>query len=89
MERQITDEGLLAIEVTRTLNNELGIPLSQAAAIARTAMRSRDAAEARFATASGVSLTLPLLAIERRLRERMLDAMEAVAHVRRGRPRGK
>jgi hypothetical protein len=39
-----------------------------------------------FVTSSGLSLHFPVAEIERRLRERMLDALEATARRRRGRP---
>jgi len=86
VERRITDEGLLATEVARILNIELGVSVERAAAIARDVMSSRTASETSFETPSGLSLHFPVADMERRLRERMMDALEAMARVPRGRP---
>lgn len=87
VERRISDEGLLAIELCRILAKELGIPVTQAAVIVRSSLPRRESAELRFTTASGVQLLLPVASIEHRLRERTLEAVEAVARIPRGRPR--
>ena len=84
--RRITDEGLLAIEGTRLLTTELGVPLAHAAEIAAAAVQSRQDAHMRFLTASGVVVVFPVGDIERRLHERVVDAVEGVAPIRRGRP---
>lgn len=86
VERQVTDEGLLAIEVTRMLASELEIPFSRAAAIARSAVASRSESPLRFVTESGIAVVFPLAAIESRLRQRMIEAVEAIGRVPRGRP---
>ena len=86
VERRVTDDGLLAIEVARILNLELGVSMERAAAIARDAMSSRTPDGMRFSTSSGLSLHFPVVEIERRLRERMMDALEATTRKRRGRP---
>jgi hypothetical protein len=86
VERRVSDDGLLAIEFTRMLNLELGVSMERAAEIAREAMSSRNPGGMTFATSSGLSLHFPVADIERRLRERMMDALEAAAHRRRGRP---
>ena len=86
IERRINDEGLLAIEFARILNLELGVSMERAAAIARDAMNARTRGETSFATPSGLSLHFPNADIERRLRERMMDALEATARKPRGRP---
>ena len=87
IQRRITDEGLLAIELTRLLASELGVPLGRSASLARRALESRSVAEARVSTDSGVTLVFNLTAIEHRLRARLLEAVESVARVPRGRPR--
>jgi hypothetical protein len=86
VERRVSDEGLLAIEFARMLNLELGVSMERAAEIAREAMSSRTPGGMSFVTSSGLSLHFPVAEIERRLRERMLDALEATARRRRGRP---
>lgn len=86
VERRVSDEGLLAIELARILNLELGVSLERAAAIARDMVNSRTASEMGFATPSGLSLHFPVAEIEQRLRQRMMDALEATARVPRGRP---
>lgn len=86
VERQVTDEGLLAIEMTRMLARELGVPLSRAAAISRIAIASRSDMPLRFVTESGIAVVFPLAAIELRLRGRMIEAVEAIGRVPRGRP---
>jgi hypothetical protein len=86
VERQVTDDGLLAIVMTRMLTIELGIPLSRAAAISRTTVASRSESPMRFVTESGITVVFPLAAIELRLRERMIEAVEAIGRVPRGRP---
>jgi hypothetical protein len=86
VERRITDEGLLTIEAVRILRVELGIPLTQAAAIARVSIESRKANELRFDTQS-LAVVFALAEIQRRLHARMVEAAESVARVARGRPR--
>jgi hypothetical protein len=78
---------LLAIEVTRLLARELGAPLGRSADLARKALELRSASEARLSTGSGMTLVFNLTTIEHRLRARMLEAVESVARVTRGRPR--
>lgn len=86
VERRITDEGMLATEVARILNIELGVSMERAAAIARDMMNSRTGSETSFSTPSGLSLHFPVADIERRLRDRIMDALEAMARLPRGRP---
>lgn len=84
--REITDDGLLAIEVTRILVAEVGASLETAVELANRSIRSGTRTEARIATASGVTIVFHLASVEQRLREQMVHAVESVAHVRRGRP---
>jgi hypothetical protein len=86
VERRISDEGLLAIELCRILNLELGVSVAQAATIARGCMRDAAEVELRFATPSGLALSLSLSATRARLRERTMEAVEMVAAAPRGRP---
>lgn len=86
VERRISDEGLLAAEISRILNLELGLSVERAVAIAREVVNSSVGEETTFATVSGLVMRFPLGAIERRLRERMIDALEATVRVPRGRP---
>jgi hypothetical protein len=87
VQRRITDEGLLAIELTRLLSRELGVPVGRSAELARKALESRSTSEATVSTGSGVTLVFSLSAIEDRLRARLIEAVESVARVPRGRPR--
>jgi hypothetical protein len=84
--RVIADEGVLAIELVRLLA-DFGLGVTRAVAITWEAMSSREQGELRYASESGVVLVFPVAAIERRLRDRMVDAIDAVARVPRGRPR--
>ena len=87
IERRINDDGLLAAELCRILNLELGVSLENAAEIARSAIEARiDGGDTRHITSSGLLLLFPIRGIEQRLHQRMLDATESVARVRRGRP---
>lgn len=86
LERQITDDGLLAVQIVRLLVTEFSMRASAAVAIANSAVASRGGPEARFVTQSGLALHFPIAAIERQLRERLLDAIQSVSHVSRGRP---
>jgi hypothetical protein len=87
VQRRITDEGLLAIELTRLLACELAVPLGRSAELARRVLASRSASEVTISTGSGLTLVFSLSAIENRLRARVLEAVESVARVPRGRPR--
>lgn len=87
VERRITDEGLLATEVCRILNLELGVSIERAAEIARDVMNSGGGGgETIFSTPSGLTLRFSVSDLVRRLRERMIDALEATARLPRGRP---
>jgi hypothetical protein len=86
VERQVTDEGLLAIEMTRMLTSELGVPLGRAAGIASTVLASHSESPPRFVTQSGIAVVFPRAAIELRLRGRVIEAVEGVGRVPRGRP---
>lgn len=84
--RRIDDVGLLALALCRLLSAELGVPLARAAVLASNVVAARASSSGRLDVANGLSLNLALDDIERRLKSRVGDAIEAVAHVRRGRP---
>jgi hypothetical protein len=86
VQRRITDEGMLAIELTRMLTRDAGIPVARAADIARAAIRSRSDREMQVRLPSGLAFCFAASDIERRLRERIAVAIESTAQVRRGRP---
>ena len=84
VERSISDLGIRILEVVRITSQELGIPIPRAVEIA---VAVSSTAGARFVTASGAELRFPLDVIDQRLRERLVDAIEATPRVPRGRPR--
>jgi hypothetical protein len=87
-ERQITDDGMLAIELVRTLNLELGVSVAAAVRMSMAVLQSapRDTTWT-FALPSGLVLTFPLGDIRARLHQQLADAIEFVAQKPRGRPR--
>ena len=86
VERRVSDDGLLCIELCRLLTHDLGVPLGRAAAIAQQVVAREPEARKRLPLGSGIVLELPMDEIDQRLRTRLIDAAEAVAQVRRGRP---
>jgi hypothetical protein len=84
VERGISDLGLRNLEMIRIATQELGVPIARAVEIASAAASSADA---RFIASSGAEIRFALDNIDRRLRERLLDAIEATPRLRRGRPR--
>ena len=84
--RQLSDDAILALAVCRLLASELGVPLANAVSIANKVVLDRSVGSGRFDPAPELSLQFSLDAIERRVRARLADAAESVAHVRRGRP---
>lgn len=87
VERRISDDGLLAVELCRILNLELGVSIRQAVAIANACMRREDGPDLRLTLPSGLSLHFPAAATRARLRDRTREAVEMVAIAPRGRPR--
>ena len=83
VERAISDLGMRVLELVRIASSELGIPVPRSVEIA-VAVATSDSA--RFVSSSGVELRFSIDAIDRRLRERLMDAIEATPQVRRGRP---
>ena len=84
VERLVSDLGIRVLELIRIANQELHIPVPRAAEIA---VACASSAEGRFTSPSGVELRFELDGIDRRLRERLMDAIEATPRLRRGRPR--
>ena len=77
---------MLAIEVSRLLAANLGLPLSRAAQFARSALSARSESATVILVASDVELSMDLNAIEKRLRTKVVGAIDSVAPVSRGRP---
>ena len=86
VQRRITDDGLLAIELVRMFAADLDMSVAKATLLARAALDARSENGATLRTPSGIALSLDLDAIERRLTERVVDAVDSVARVPRGRP---
>lgn len=84
VERRISDEGILAIEIVRLLNSELGIPLGRAVQLVRDGL-SMDSGLA-IRTPAGITITLPHPRLEQRIASGLRDAIEAAPRIARGRP---
>ena len=80
----MSDLGLRVLELVRIATQELGLPIARAVEIASSAC-TQDGA--RFVTRSGAEVRFAMQLIEQRLRERLVDAIEATPRLRRGRPR--
>ena len=93
VQRSVSPDGLLAIELTRQLAQELELPVHRAAALASDIVANRtrlpSAPETRIDVAVGIQLAANLSTIEVSLRDRLLAAVEATAQRRRGRPRAR
>jgi hypothetical protein len=87
VQRSISDQGLLAIELTRLLSQKLGLSVGQSVAIARSVLGARLSGSVRVEIAPALSLVVDLPVLEERLRAQVLQAMESVSRVPRGRPR--
>ena len=90
IQRRISDDGLLAIELVRVLNHEVGVSVARAAEIARRVMTSRSTENVdrvEVSLASGCDLRIDIASLELRLRREVINAMEALGQVKRGRPR--
>jgi hypothetical protein len=86
VERRLNDDALLALALCRIASSELGVPLANAVAIAQSVVADRETSGGTHVVAPSVFLQFSLTEIEGRLRQRLSDATEAVAHIRRGRP---
>jgi hypothetical protein len=85
VERTISDEGLLRIELVRIASVELGLSVARAVEITRALDPSSSSF--RYRGKSGTEISFPLREIADHLRARILDAIEAAPRVPRGRPR--
>ena len=86
VERRISDDGLLAIEIIRILSREAGLTIPSAALIVTRAIGRRQGSLVRVELAPGIELRIDASHIEQRLRERLADAIDAAPRVARGRP---
>ena len=86
LERRLNDDALLALALCRMLSKQLGVPTATAVAVANEIVADRSLSHASYAAAPGMTVQFALLEIERSVRDRLSDATEATAHVRRGRP---
>ena len=82
IQRQIPPDSLLVIAVAQSLIEALSIPIARALELAIELVESQGTAEAPPAT-----LRVDVRAIATRLHERLADAVEGAANLRRGRPR--
>jgi hypothetical protein len=87
VERRVSDEGLVIIAATRMLAAELGMPLSKAVRVCTEAFRSRGVTDGAVVVGSGISVSIAFGAIESLLRARLVEAVETLGRVARGRPR--
>jgi len=85
--RMVSDQGILAIELARLLVRDGGMPMARAVALVDRALSARAGNVVSVGLASGTSIQFDLGLIERDLRQRIVNAMESVPRVRRGRPR--
>src|SRR5437867_12074735 len=58
--REINDDGLLAVELTRIVAGELGVSVQAAVDLASRAIRSRSQAEAQISAGAAVTLVFHL-----------------------------
>jgi hypothetical protein len=86
VQRQIGDDGLLAIEIVRLLTAVAGVSSHRAVELATNALQ-QQAPEARLFIHGNIAVVIKLADIRRRLRDQVTEAAEAVSRVRRGRPR--
>ena len=80
---------MLAVELCRILNLELGVSLTQAVDIATHCLRTATDSELCYTTRSGMTLSLSVHSTRARLRERAKEAAEMVGATPRGRPPGR
>jgi hypothetical protein len=76
---------VLSIEIVRALTAEFAVSAGRAVELATSALQAREPI-ARVITPSGIVLVLPIPEMRRRLRAQIVEAIETVAHRRRGRP---
>lgn len=86
VERRVSDKGLLALAVSRVLMADLGMSARRAVRTTETLFNLRSGDAAQLRTAHGVLLEVNFTNLEKRLNSRIIDAVEAVPRIRRGRP---
>ena len=87
IQRSISLPGILAIEVVRLAVTDLGMSVSRAVAAATELLANGDSVSQTLRTAAGIKIEFPLAEIERSMRERLVEAVEAAPNPPRGRPR--
>lgn len=83
IERRITDDGVLAIELVRMLSTDLMVPIRRAVEVVRALP---DGATVNIRINEVLRLSIDIVTVQRRLRARLLSALEEMAVIRRGRP---
>jgi len=88
VQRDLDGTSVLILALTRFLAVDLGVPIALGSKIAGEIAGTVDESAVlhRRALPSGLVLEVPVAAIVRQTRERLVDAAEAVAHIKRGRP---
>ncbi|MDE3052238.1 MAG: hypothetical protein KGO03_00095 [Gemmatimonadota bacterium] len=81
--RQFSFDGVLAVQLVRNLCVEMGLPVHAAVRLATAMLADPDAA-ASFAR--GVVISLDLETLTHHVQQRLLEAVESVPRIRRGRP---
>ena len=84
VERSVSDLGIRTLEIVRIATQELGASIPRSVLIATSIAGGSDEI---FRTPSGAELRFSIEAIDRRIRERLMDAIEATPRLKRGRPR--
>ena len=84
--RRVSDRGLLAIAVIRALSRDGGLPVSRAVRLVTLAPDPVPDEDVIIGIAPGVELRVRLAELERRMRDRLAEAIEAAPRVPRGRP---
>lgn len=87
VERRVSQLGIVAIEIVRVLTHDGGIVLGTAVRLAHAALASGDQHRNGVPVGPNITLHVDVPAIERRLHERIVLAVEAAPRVVRGRPR--
>ena len=82
IQRQIPPDSLLIIAVAQTLIEALSIPIARALELASLLIQTQGAA-----VVPPISVQLDVRAIAANLHNRLADAVEGAAHMRRGRPK--
>ena len=84
IERTISDLGIRTLELVRVMVEELRVPIPAAVRMASAMTASNDST---FRTPSGLELRVTIDALDRRIRDRLMDAVEATPRIKRGRPK--